>query len=146
MATMVENAFSLWLWPLHAARLGADAIETTLAGQQVIGARLPTMVSAMRAPLMADHVELSRMVTEKVTAFGISGKSASRAGDVVRRASTANARAMGTMACGGALWPAEWIRLTEHNLAACAALAALPAAMLRPIHGSVVANEKRLRR
>jgi hypothetical protein len=146
MTTMAENTFSLWLWPIQAARLGVDAIETMLAAQQVISARLPTLAGAMVQPLSADHGELSLMVTEKVAAFGESRKSATAVSDVIRRASAANAKILGTIAGGGVIWPADWLQLTWDNLAACAAVVALPMDMLKPIHVSVVANERRLRR
>lgn len=45
----------------------------------------------------------------------------------------------------GWLWPNDWMRMFEGNLATLAALAALPATALAPIHQQVVANERRLR-
>lgn len=146
MTTTTNPIAELWMWPLHAARLGSDWMETMLATQRVISARLPTIASAMQNPLAADHVELNRMVSEKVSAFGQSGRSVQTAGAVVRQAADANARALGRMAGGGMLWPAEWMALAEGNLAAMAAMAALPAAALAPVHSRVTANDRRLRR
>jgi hypothetical protein len=68
-----------------------------------------------------------------------------RAGGIARDAATANAKAFRTMASGGLLWPNDWMRLFETNLAAAAALATLPTNALAPIHQGVVANDRRLR-
>lgn len=144
MANVTRFAMDLWLWPVQAARLGSDWMETMAATQRVISARLPTIASAMQNPLAADRRELNLMVSEKVGAFGLSGDAINAAGAVVRRAADANARALGRMAGGGVLWPADWMRLAEGNLAAAVALAALPAATLAPVHKRVTANDRRL--
>lgn len=144
MTNVTRSAMDLWLWPLQAARLGSDWMETMAATGRVISARLPTIASAMQNPLAADHGELNLMVSEKVGAFNLSGDAINAAGAVVRRAADANARALGRMAGGGVLWPMEWMKLAEGNLAAAAALAALPAATLAPVHKRVTANDRRL--
>lgn len=144
MATITNSAAALWLWPLQAMRLGGDWIETWAATGRVISARLPTIASALQNPLDADHRELNLMVSEKVGAFGLSGDAITAAGAVLRRAGDANARALGRMTGGGVLWPADWMKLAEGNLAAAAALAALPAATLAPVHKRVTANDRRL--
>ncbi len=144
MANVTRTAMDLWMWPLQAARLGSDWMETLAATQRVITARLPTIASAMQNPFTADHGELNLMVTEKVGALRSSGRAVDEAGAVLRRAADANARAFGRMAGGGVLWPADWMRLAEGNLAAAAALAALPAATLAPVHKRVTANDRRL--
>lgn len=146
MANAAQSVMDLWLWPLSAARLGSQWAETMLATQRVIAARLPTIASAMQNPMAADHAELGLMVSEKVGAFRSSGEAVTSAGAVVRRAADANARALGRMAGGGMLWPADWMRLAEGNIAAASAMAALPAATLAPVHKKVTANDRRLRR
>lgn len=144
MATINNSAAALWLWPLQAMRLGSDWMETMAATGRVISARLPTIASAMQNPMAADHRELNLMVSEKVGAFGLSGDAINATGAVMRRAGDANARALGRMAGGGVLWPADWLKLAEGNLAAVAALAALPTAALAPVHKRVTANDRRL--
>jgi hypothetical protein len=143
--TTTKDLFALWTWPLEAMKLGTDLAETMVGAQNVISARLPMMGTALTDPLHADHRELGRMVTEKVSAFRTSGKSVERAGGIARDAAAANAKAFRTVALGGLLRPNDWMRLFETNLAAVAALASLPATALTPIHQGVVANDRRLR-
>ena len=146
MTRTTQSVADLWLWPLQAARLGGAWAETMLAAQRVVAARMPTIASAMQDPLRADHAELNLMVSEKVGAFQLSGQAVNTANAVVRRAADANARALGRMAGGGVLWPADWMMLAEGNWAAFSAMAALPAAALAPVHKRVTANDRRLRR
>jgi hypothetical protein len=146
MPSITDNAMTLWNWPLAAARWNSDVMEMMMGAQRVVAARVPTILSAMQNPIAADHVELNRMVSEKVGAFNASGKSIAAAGDAVHHATDANARALGRMAGGNILWPQDWMRLAESNLAAMAAMAALPTAALAPLQSGVKANDKRLRR
>lgn len=146
MPSMSENAVTVWNWPLASAQWGRDMAEMMLGAQRVVAARMPTILSAMQNPIAADHAELKRMVSEKVGAFNASGRSVAAAGDAVHRAADANARALGRIAGGGVLWPQDWMRLAERNLAALAALAALPTTTLAPLQSGVRANDKRLRR
>jgi hypothetical protein len=146
MPSITENAITLWTWPLASAKWGGDMIEMMMGAQRVVAARVPTIVSAMQNPLAADHVELNRMVSEKVGAFNASGKSVTAAGDALQRAGEGNARAFGRMVRGAPLWPQDWMQLAETNLAAMAAMAALPTAALAPIRHGVKANDQRLRR
>ena len=146
MPARVENAVALWFWPLRAARLGTDVAETMMGAQRVISARMPTISDAMRKPLAPDHAELGLMVSEKVEAFDRSGKSMVAAGGVICRAVVSNAKTLGGLAGGRMLWPNEWMRIAENNMAAAAALVTLPAAALAPIHREVVANDRRLSR
>ena len=144
MATITNSAAALWLWPLQAIRLGSDWMETMAATGRVMSARMPTIAAALHNPLTADHGELNLMVSEKVGAFTLSGDAINAAGAAVRRAADANARAFGRMAGGGIVWPSDWMKLAEGNLAAAAALTALPAAALAPVHKRVTANDRRL--
>lgn len=144
MSIMWDNVWAIWTWPVKAAQLGNDLLETAVSAHSVVSARLPMIEEAMRSPWSADHQELGRMVTEKVTAFSASGRAAANTGDLLRRASASNARALGRVAGGGIMWPDDWLKLTETNLAAFAAMATLPTAALAPIHRGVTANRKRL--
>jgi hypothetical protein len=143
---MTEDALTLWSWPLATARWSSDMVEMMMGAQRVVAARMPTILSAMQNPIAADRVELNRMVSEKVGAFNASGASVTAAGSAVHRAADANARALGRMAGGGILWPQDWMRLAESNLAAMAAMAALPTTTLAPIRSGVKANDRRLQR
>ncbi|WCT72612.1 hypothetical protein PQ455_13345 [Sphingomonas naphthae] len=146
MTTVFDGMLALWSWPLQMAKLGSDMAETAVGAQRVVGARMPVIEAAMRNPFTADHAELGLMVSEKVAAFGKSGRSVSAAGGKMGRAAKANAAAAGKMASGRILWPTDWLQLMETNLAAATAFAELPAAALHPIHSGVKANERRLKR
>ncbi|UAK25500.1 hypothetical protein [Sphingomonas nostoxanthinifaciens] len=146
MANIMDDMLTLWTWPLQAAKFGSDLVESSFASQRVIAARLPTIGAALQNPFATDHVELSRMVTEKVEAFGASGRSLAATSTKVRRASAANARALGRIASGGLLWPQDWARLAQQNLAAMADVMTAPAAALAPIRKGVTANDRRLSR
>ena len=143
--TITENLAALWSWPLEAIKLGTSLAETMAGAQNVIAARLPMMGTALADPVNADHRELERMVTEKISAFCTSGKSLGAAGRIAGNAAASNAHALRAFASGRLLWPNDWMRLFETNLAAAATLAALPATALAPIHQGVVANDRRLR-
>lgn len=142
---MASDLLKLWFWPLEAAQLGVHWAETLVASQNVIAARLPVIGAALADPLRADHRELSRMVTEKGRAFGRSGRTANAAFETLRRSSHANARDMGRFSGGDMLWPADWLRIFERNLAAGMALAALPGEALAPVHKRATANARRLK-
>jgi hypothetical protein len=114
--------------------------------QRVVVARMAVIAAALQNPLAANHGELGRMVTEKVGAFGLSGRSVAEAGKLMRKAAETNARSFGKMARGGLMRPSDWMHIAEVNLAAAAALAALPTAALVPIRKDVVSNDRRLRR
>ncbi len=145
MATMTQNVMTLWSWPLLAGRLASDMVETAMGAQRVVGARMPTLATAMCNPLFADHRELNLMVSEKVSAFGKSQSAMTGTADTVKRASAANAQAARQVAGGAMLWPADWMKLAEANIAAFAGLALLPTSMLAPLHSGVTANDRRLR-
>lgn len=41
MASAIENGMVLWMWPLTAARLASDWLETMTIARTVIDARMP---------------------------------------------------------------------------------------------------------
>ncbi|MDO6414107.1 hypothetical protein Q4F19_06920 [Sphingomonas sp. BIUV-7] len=145
MTTVSENAMALWMWPLNSLSLLNDMSETVSSAHSVVVARLPTIADAMRQPWTADHVELSKMVSEKTSAFAVSGRAVTAAGETLLLAAEANMAVMGRLFSGAALWPSDWMRIAEQNLAATAAVVTLPALALAPIHRTVVGNDKRLR-
>lgn len=85
------------------------------------------------------------MVSEKTNAFGRSGQSVAIAQASLRRASEANARALGKLSDGQFLGFAEWSGIIERNLGIAATLFALPTNALVPVHSRATANSRRLR-
>jgi hypothetical protein len=144
MQTIFESSMALWLWPFEAAKLARAYWETAFGAQRVISARLPMIRTAFQDPLSADHRELSRMVVEKVDAFHMSGNAIAAVGKALKTTGSTNAQAYGRLTGGALLWPVEWLRLFESNLATIALLAALPGTALGPIHRRVTANDQRL--
>lgn len=145
MASFADNVALLWTWQIQAICFANDLAETALASSSVIATRMPLILEAAQNPISADRVELRRMVTEKVAAFGTSRRSISFASRSVEQAANANAGALGTMAGGGWLSTSEWIRLGKANIEAAASLTALPAAVLSPLHKGATANDRRLK-
>lgn len=144
MASAIENGMALWMWPLTAVRLASDWTEMMTSARSVVDARVPMIAAAWANPFTADHRELTRMVTEKTSAFGQSQRSISSAQETVRRASEANARALGRLSGGGWLGWSEWTKIAERNLEIATTLAMLPTTALAPIHSKATANARRL--
>jgi len=140
-----SDMMKLWFWPWEAARVATELLETAVATQSVLGARLPMISTAATNPLAADHRELSLMMSEKVDAFGKSGRTVSRAAEVVQQAASANARDWGRAAAGTMLTPGDWIAMAERNLLIATTLMLLPAQALAPVRKGVKANARRLR-
>jgi len=143
--TSTGTMMKLWFWPWEAAQIASRLVETAVATQTVLAARLPMISAAMANPLDADHRELSLMVSEKVEAFGRSGRSLSKAGKAVQHAANANARDL-TRLGGGGFLPADWMAVFERNMLMAATLMTLPMEALAPIHKGVTSNARRLRR
>lgn len=146
MATAINNGMALWMWPLTMAKLSTDWIETVMSAAHVVDTRMPMIAAAWLSPLTANRTELSRMVTEKTDAFGKSTQSITTAQGSIRRASEANARALGKLSGGQVLGFAEWAGIFERNLEIAATLLAMPTKALAPIHGRATANSRRLGR
>jgi hypothetical protein len=144
MARAASDWFGLWTAPWEMARTGAAIAETAINAQQVIAARMPMIAGAFANPWTADHQELTRMVTEKVSATHRSADSRSAAR--LRSAMSAQAAAFGRLAGGGWFGPADWMAMAERNLAIAAAAVAIPGEMWRPFHAGAAANAKRLGR
>ena len=146
MATAVDNGMALWMWPLTMAKLSSDWVETMTSAAHVVDTRMPMIAAAWLSPLTANHTELCRMVTEKTDAFGKSGRSVATAQGTIRRASEANARALGKLSGGQLLGFAERTGIFERNLEIAATLLAIPTIALEPVHGHATANSRRLGR
>jgi hypothetical protein len=140
------NLMKLWFWPFEAAQTAVRLMETAVATQSVLAVRLPIISAAASNPFSADHRELSLMVSEKVDAFGRSGRSVANASGVVQRAAAANARDFGRASGGSVLTPMDWLVIFERNILIATTLMSLPMQSLAPVHKGVTANAKRLRR
>ena len=120
---------------LEALATGLRSTETMLAASSVIGTRTGMIQSAAAAPLRGNYRELSRMVPEKVAAFGAAADILAKEGRQWQEAVTALA---------GSAEPGvdSWFRTVD----AVTALWAAPDAALRPIHRTATANARRLRK
>ncbi len=71
------DAFNAWSRMMSAgwsiAQTGMRVAETMGAANEVVAARSALIGSAMRSPLTGNHLELGRMVPEKVEAFSRAG-------------------------------------------------------------------------
>lgn len=120
MKSAVENGMTLWMWPLTAFQLASDWVETMSSARSVIEMRIPLISAALIDPFNADQRELTRMVTEKTSAFGRLWE-------------------------GGWLDWSGWTQVAERNLEIWVTLAALPTAALAPVHSTATMNARRLR-
>lgn len=144
MARHSLDRFGIWSAPFEFARTMTAAGETITRGQAVIAARMPGLLTAIWAPWMADHRELSLMVSEKIGATRRSAQSASAHGATLHRAMDGQTRALGRISERGFVTPFDWFEIAERNMAIAASLIALPGEMLKPFHAGVTANAKRL--
>jgi hypothetical protein len=144
MARRSFDQSGIWSAPFEIARTMAAAGETVTRAQAVIAARMPGLLTAIWAPWMADHRELSLMVSEKISATRRSARSASAHGATFHRAMDGQARALGRIGERGFATPFDWFEIAEQNMTIAASLIALPGEMLRPFHAGVTANAKRL--
>ncbi|WCM26754.1 hypothetical protein NDN01_22595 [Sphingomonas sp. QA11] len=141
-----SSVLDLWLWPLEAARTAVGVAETFSNAQAVIAKRTPKITSAMRDPLNADSRELTRMVTEKVDAFGRSGKILTDGQGKIQAALSAQAKDLGRFAGGEIFGPADWMRIANRNVELWSAMVNLPGASLHPVRTRVSKNARRLKR
>ncbi|RVT39635.1 hypothetical protein [Sphingobium algorifonticola] len=145
MKSAVENGMILWMWPLTAVELASDWVETMSSARSVIEMRMPLISATLIDPFNADQRELTRMLTEKTSAFGRSQRSIASARERLRKTGGANARAFGRLWEGGWLNWSAWTQVAERNLEIWATLAALPTAALAPVHSAATMNARRLR-
>ena len=125
--------------------------QTMAASNEVIGRRTAMMRDAARSPLDGNYAELSRMVPEKVDAFGRAG--AAIAGDwwAMQSAFLAQAQQFGALAMRGrAPSLTELSDLSANNMMLALRMferaGAMGAKGLKPIHASATGNARRLKR
>ncbi|QAY75867.1 hypothetical protein [Sphingosinicella sp. BN140058] len=112
---------------------GLRSAETMLAADAVIRTRSRMIGDAAAAPHKGDYRELSRMVPEKVAAFGA-------AGDVLAAEWRIWQQEVGALAATAEPTIDTFFRWTD----AMTRLWAAPGAALRPVHAAATANARRL--
>lgn len=125
--------------------------QTIAASNEVIARRTSMMRDAARSPLDGNYAELSRMIPEKVDAFGKAGEA--MAGDwwAMQSALLAQMQQFGALAMRGrAPSLAELGELSASNavlaLRTFERAGAMGARGLKPIHASATGNARRLKR
>ncbi len=131
------------------ATSASRAAQTATASQSVIDKRSAMMRAAVADPSRADYPEMSRMLSEKVTAFTASGTAAMAGLADWHAAMLAEAQHLAVR--GGAVQPPtpfDWFTLmarsAEFGLAATERNAKMGAAMLAPLHAKATSNARRL--
>lgn len=127
------------------------ALETMTAANAVVAARGKIIEAAVRSPLTGDHVELGRMVPEKVDAFSRAGSATVTAWWEAQSTWTRHMQHLGGMAMRGRPpTPAELAdlggRAVALTLESIEAAARLGSTALAPVHRKATANARRLKR
>jgi len=126
-------------------------VETVRASGEVIEARMAVIRAAAAAPRPGDHAELSRLVPEKVEAFGRSAQGVARDVVAMHAAWATHMQRVAMMMLAGRLpTPGEATTLAhqsaDYALGATTAAARLGKSALAPIHRTATGNARRLRR
>lgn len=125
--------------------------ETLQASGDVIGARTEMMRAATAAPLSGNYAELSRMVPEKVAAFGRSAEVVARDTMAMQSAWIGQMQRLGMMMLAGRM-PSAGELATLANQSANYAISAMTAGArmgkgaLAPVHRTATGNARRLKR
>lgn len=128
---------------------GMKMLETSQASSRVIAARTDMISAAFTSPLTANHLELSRMVPEKVEAFSRAGTSISNIWWGMSAAWMSQSQQITALAMRGRL-PTAIDLAALHGSATAHALAMMDASVdmgtksLAPIHRAATANAVRL--
>ena len=131
------------------AETGMKMLETSHASNNVIAARSDLIKAAIRSPLTADHLELSKMIPEKVEAFSRAGSSISNIWWGMSAAWVSQAQQFTGLAMRGRVpnmteLAALHARTTAHALAMMDASVDMGTKSLAPIHRAATANAARL--
>ena len=149
------DAFNAWSRMMSAgwsmAQTGMRAAETMGAANEVVAARTALIRSAMHSPLTGDHVELGRMVPEKVEAFSRAGSATISAWWTAQSLWAVEMQHLGAMAMSGRLPTCVGIatfgeRVATLGVESFEAAARLGSATLAPIHRKATDNARRLTR
>ncbi|MBP7337836.1 hypothetical protein [Niveispirillum sp.] len=130
---------------------GVRVMETLGAANAVIAARTPIIDAAMRSPLTGDHVELGRMVPEKVEAFSQAGSAMVTAWWQAQSLWVAHMQHLGGMAMRGRAPTAGEMmalnsKVADLTLDGIEAAVRLGSTALAPVHRKATANARRLKR
>lgn len=127
----------------NSVRLG----ETSDATQAVLRHRGCVIEDAMRSPATADMAELSRMVPEKMLAFSRAGQSLADDWWAMQSDWIAQCQDLGAMAFAGRAPNAATVeRMGKRGAKIAARMVESGGRALAPIHASVTANQRRLKR
>ena len=133
------------------SRTGQRASEAISASGHVMSQRTDIIASAMRSPLTGDYAELSKMFPEKVEAFSKSGMAMAKEWWSMQSAFMAEAQHLGGFFLRGRpLTPTEAGELSSRSatffLRYVERAAQLGGLGLAPLHATVTANSRRLRK
>lgn len=133
-----------WTEWLRMVRAGTMLSETLNASHNVFGHRSKTIEDAFNNPLSADYLELSRMVSEKGTAFAASGWSMMRDWVAMQADLGAQASALGKVMMGEmpSARAAQAMMTRGQRLSSAAVAGSIRA--MTPVHKAATANARRL--
>ena len=130
---------------LDAFSLATTGAELAMASLQVVNARTPLIVQALRDPMRGDYAELTTMMSEKPLAFA---RGAAAGGPGLLALAAESNRYLGE------LWKSPGLGYAAPMAAPLAAMAfwgrmmslgvAWQSAMLTPVHAAATANARRL--
>lgn len=129
------------------AILATTALQVATATAYVVGCRGALIAQAAVDPWAADHVELGRMVPEKVAAFTSAATALALGVGSAHQAATAHATAM---ALAWGMWPTPYgmldllSRVGSYNAASMDRAVRTASEVLSPIHSTVMVNASRL--
>jgi len=133
-------------WKLGAS-LWANGLalqETALAAGGVIRQRSRVIDAALRDPLDADMVELNRMVTEKVAAFGQASQSIAADWFALQADLLAQGQDLVRRGAGGGASRAAAARIGKRGTRIALKASKAGGKALKPIHATATANGRRL--
>ena len=133
-----------WTEWMRMVRAGTMLSETIDASHRVVSHRRKTIEAALHDPVGADYLELTRMVSEKSTAFAAAGWSLARDWVAMQADLGAQASAMGRVMMGEMPSArAAQAMISRGQRLSSAALAGSIRAMT-PVHRAATANARRL--
>ncbi len=149
MSAIVSAWGELMKASLDLVHTGARTNEMLVASRDVIASRVGSMVGAARNPWGGDHVELARMVPEKVSAFSDAGHALSKQWSAVLvEAAEHMSQVSWLMFNGRLLSPPELCKVSSK--AAVLATSVIASGLnsgsvaLAPIHKQATSNARRL--
>lgn len=118
--------------------------ETLNASHSVVGHRGKTIEDAIRDPIAADYAELTRMVSEKSSAFTQAGWSLARDWLAMQADLGAQASALGKVMMGQVPGPRAALAMISRGQRLGSAAVGSSIRAMTPVHRAVTANARRL--